>query len=313
MHIPVLLDRCLDLLGPALTEPGAVMVDATLGLGGHSEAFLERFPDLQLVGVDRDSQARAKSQERLARFGDRFTAQAGEHEQLESLLATINGGKINAILFDLGVSSMQLDEVERGFSYARDAPLDMRMNPDDELTAADILNTYSEQQLTRILREYGEEKFARQIARAIVRTRSTQEFTSTLQLVQLIRDTLPAPAMRKGGNPAKRTFQALRIEINREIAGLPAALDAAIAALVVGGRIAVISYHSLEDRIVKRAFVAQSTSTAPARLPVIPQDSLPSLRLLTRGAEVPSETEIVDNPRAASAKLRVAERVRGAA
>lgn len=313
MHIPVLLDRCVELLGPAINQPNAVMVDATLGLGGHSAVFLASFPDLTLVGVDRDPQALAMARERLAQFGERFVPRAGEHEQLGSLLATVNGGRVNAVLFDLGVSSMQLDEPQRGFSYSRDAPLDMRMNPGDPLSAADVVNTYSEADLVRVLRDFGEERSARRIAKAIVAARAAQPIDTTAQLASLVRDAIPAPAKRTGGNPAKRTFQALRIEINREIQGLPAALDAALAALVVGGRIAVISYHSLEDRIVKRRLAADSKESSPVRLPVIPDDARPSLRLLTRGAEVPSDTEISENPRAASAKLRAAERVRGVA
>lgn len=313
MHIPVLLDRCVELLGPAINRPNAVMVDATLGLGGHSAAFLASFPDLTLVGVDRDPQALAMARERLAQFGERFVPRAGEHEQLGSLLATVNGGRVNAVLFDLGVSSMQLDEPQRGFSYSRDAPLDMRMNPGDPLSAAVVVNTYSEADLVRVLRDFGEERSARRIAKAIVAARAAQPIDTTAQLASLVRDAIPAPAKRTGGNPAKRTFQALRIEINREIQGLPAALDAALAALVVGGRIAVISYHSLEDRIVKRRLAADSKESSPVRLPVIPDDARPSLRLLTRGAEVPSDTEISENPRAASAKLRAAERVRGVA
>lgn len=313
MHIPVLLDRCVELLGPAIDAPGAVLVDATLGLGGHSERFLESFPDLTLVGVDRDPAALAQASQRLAEFGDRFVPRAGEHEHLALLLATVNGGHVNAVLFDLGVSSMQLDEPERGFSYSREAPLDMRMNPGDTLTAAQIVNTYSEQQLVGVLRDFGEEKSARRIARAILAARDEKPISSTTELAELVREAIPAPAKRTGGNPAKRTFQALRIEINREIQGLPAAIDAALGALMVGGRIAVISYHSLEDRIVKRRFAKDSTESSPIRLPVIPDDSRPSLRLLTRGAEVPSDLEISENPRAASAKLRAAERVRGVA
>ncbi len=313
MHVPVLLDRCVELLGPAVNGPDAVMVDATLGLGGHSERFLESFPGLTLVGVDRDPDALAKASQRLALFGDRFRPLAGEHEHLASLLATINGGRVNAVLFDLGVSSMQLDEPERGFSYSRDTPLDMRMNPEDQLTAADVVNTYTEAQLVGVLRDFGEEKSARRIARAILAARAAKPIDSTTELAELVRDAIPAPAKRTGGNPAKRTFQALRIEINREIQGLPAAIDAALGAIVVGGRIAVISYHSLEDRIVKRRFAKDSTESSPIRLPVIPDDARPSLRLLTRGAEVPSDSEISENPRAASAKLRSAERVRGVA
>ncbi|MGB3675407.1 MAG: 16S rRNA (cytosine(1402)-N(4))-methyltransferase RsmH [Candidatus Nanopelagicales bacterium] len=313
MHVPVLLDRCVELLAPALDRPDAFMVDATLGLGGHSEKFLATFPDLTLIGVDRDPQALAKAQDRLAQFGERFVPLAGEHEHLAALLETVNGGRVHAVLFDLGVSSMQLDEPERGFSYSREAPLDMRMNPQDELTAAVIVNTYTEQQLVGVLRDFGEEKSARRISRAILAARAIKPITSTTELAELVREAIPAPAKRTGGNPAKRTFQALRIEINREIQGLPAAIDAALGAIVVGGRIAVISYHSLEDRIVKRRFAKDATESSPVRLPVIPDDARPSLRLLTRGAEVPSDLEISENPRAASAKLRAAERVRGVA
>jgi len=206
---------------------------------------------------------------------------------------------------------MQLDEPQRGFSYSRDAPLDMRMNPQDELTAAQIVNTYTEGELVGVLRDYGEERSARRVAKAIIAARKVAPITSTAELAELVRDAIPQAAKRTGGHPAKRTFQALRIEINRELQGLPAALDAALSALVVGGRIAVISYHSLEDRIVKRRFAADSKETSPIRLPVIPDDARPSLRLLTRGAEVPSDLEISENPRAASAKLRAAECVRG--
>ena len=313
MHVPVLLARCVELLGPALAKPDAIMVDATLGLGGHSETFLDAFPDLTLIGVDRDPVARAKSSHRLERFGKRFSARDCEHEHLAELLATIGGGKVDAILFDLGVSSMQLDEVDRGFSYSRDAPLDMRMNPADPVCAATLVNEASEGEIIRILRQNAQEKNARRIASAIVRRRSESLFVTTADLAQVVRDSIPAPAKRTGGNPSKRTFQALRIEVNRELVGLPNALDAAIGALPVGGRIAVMSYHSLEDRIVKRRFAQDTQINVPRGLPVIPDDSRPSLRLLTRGAEVPSDSEILDNPRAASAKLRAAQRVREAA
>ena len=211
MHVPVLLDRCIELLGPALSAPDAILVDATLGLGGHSEAFLSTFSDLTLVGVDRDPIALVKAGERLAKFGDRFVPRAGEHENLASLLATVNGGRINAILFDLGVSSMQLDEPSRGFSYSRDAPLDMRMNPQDELNAAQIVNTYSEAELVGVLRDFGEERSARRIAKAIIAARNNAPITSTAELAELVRDAIPQAAKRTGGHPAKRTFQALRI------------------------------------------------------------------------------------------------------
>ncbi len=313
MHVPVLLDQCVDILGPAVDHPDAVLLDATLGLGGHTEAFLERFGQLRVVGLDRDPVALEKASARLARFGSRFVPLAGEHEHLGELLKEINGGRLNAALFDLGVSSMQLDEPERGFSYAREAPLDMRMNPEDTLSAADVVNGYPPRELIRVLREYGEERSAGRIVDAIVRQRAVEPLTTTTQLAELVRNAIPAPAKRTGGNPAKRSFQAIRIEVNRELAGLPSAIDAALSALVVGGRIVVISYHSLEDRIVKRRFALDAKESSPVRLPVIPDDSRPQLQLLTRGAQVPFDEEISTNPRAASAKLRAAERVREAA
>lgn len=313
MHIPVMLDRCVELLAPALPDQGAVLVDATLGLGGHAEAFLTRFPQLRVIGIDRDPAALAKCAVRLARFAGRVTLVRGVHEEIGSLMGEHCDGKANAILFDLGVSSMQLDQPNRGFSYSREAPLDMRMNPDDSLTAAALVNSYPPGDLVRILRQYGEEKSAKRIVEAIVTARQVAPIESTTQLAQLISDAIPAPARRTGGNPAKRTFQALRIEVNRELAGLPVALDAGIAALVLHGRIAVMSYHSLEDRIVKRRFAAGAAVTSPVRLAVIPHDARPQLRLLTRGAEVPSSQELFDNPRAASVRLRGAERVREAA
>lgn len=313
MHIPVMQSRCVELLAPALARPGAVFVDATLGLGGHAAAVLAQFPEATVMGIDRDPIARQKASERLASFGERFVAVPGEHERLAEALASGGSERVNAILFDLGVSSMQLDETDRGFSYSRDAPLDMRMNPSDELNAATIVNEFTAAELTLILRRNAEERSAHRIAAAIVRRRERQPFTSTADLAQVVADAVPAPARRRGGNPAKRTFQALRIEVNRELVGLPTALDQAISSLLVGGRIVVISYHSLEDRAVKRRFAAEAKVNVPRGMPVIPDDSRPSLRLLTRGAEVPSDSEISDNPRAASAKLRAAERVREAA
>lgn len=313
MHVPVLLDRCVELLAPAVSGTDAVLIDATLGLGGHSEAFLERFPHLRVVGIDRDPQARSAAKERLARVGARFEARDGVHEDLASAIADVNDGRVNAVLFDLGVSSMQLDQPTRGFSYSRDAPLDMRMNPSDDIDAATIVNEYSQTELVEILRRNGEERSAPRIAAALVKRRAQRPFTSTADLAQVVSDAIPAPAKRRGGNPAKRTFQALRIEVNRELIGLPVALDQAIDALVVGGRIAVISYHSLEDRIVKRRLVADSRVSVPPSMPVIPDDSRPLLRLLTRGAEVPSDSETGTNPRSASAKLRAAEKLREAA
>lgn len=309
-HVPVLLARCLALLAPAVTEPGAVLVDATLGLGGHAEAFLAQFPQLRLVGLDRDPHALAASRERLAGFGQRVVAVHAVYDELPQVLAELGLGSVQGVLFDLGVSSMQLDEVDRGFSYARDAPLDMRMDTAAPLTAAEVVNTYPAARLAAVLREYGEERFARRIADRVVAARPV---TSTAQLAELVRDAIPAATRRTGGNPAKRTFQALRIEVNGELDALARALPAALAALAVSGRLVAMSYHSLEDRMVKRVLAAGATTTAPPDMPVVPASASPQLRLLTRGAESASPEEVAANPRAASVRLRAAERVRAAA
>ena len=312
-HVPVLLERCLSLLAPALERPGAVVVDATLGLGGHSEALLRRFPDVLLVGVDRDPEALAISARRLAEFGPRTMLVHAVYDELPRVLATVEHPRVDGVLFDLGVSSMQLDQAGRGFAYAQDAPLDMRMDPTTGITAAEVLNTYDVRELTRVLREYGEEKFARRIAETVVRERAREPFDSSARLVELVRASIPAPARRTGGNPAKRTFQALRIEVNAELAVLERALPAAIDALTVGGRIVVLSYQSLEDRIVKRALVSRATSHVPHDMPVVPEGHEPELRIVSRGSEKASPAEIEENPRAASVRLRAAERMREAA
>ena len=309
-HRPVMLQRCVELLGPALAVPGAVVVDATLGLGGHSEALLTAFPQVRLVALDRDRAALRLAGERLERFGERATLVPAVYDELPAVLARLGLPRVAGVLFDLGVSSMQLDEEERGFAYARDAPLDMRMDQGSGPSAADVLNTYPPGELVRVLRTYGEERFARRIVDAVVRRRATDPLTSSAQLVALIREALPQAAMRTGGNPAKRTFQALRIEVNGELTVLERALPAAVDALAVGGRIVVLSYHSLEDRLVKRVLTRGATHTAPAELPVVPERYQPRLRLLTRGAEQPSEAEVAENRRAAPARLRAAERVR---
>jgi 16S rRNA (cytosine1402-N4)-methyltransferase len=308
-----MLERVVDLLEPALGEPGSVVVDATLGLGGHAEAVLSRCPQAHLIGLDRDPDALRLAAERLAPFGDRVRPVHAVYDELPSVLADAEIRRVQGILFDLGVSSLQLDEAERGFAYSYDAPLDMRMDPTRGLTAADVLNTYPAGQLTRILREYGEERFARRIANAVVRERAKEPFSSSARLVELLRDAVPAASQRTGGHPAKRTFQALRIEVNGELDVLQRALPAAIDALAVGGRIVVMAYHSLEDRLAKRVLVRQATSTAPRDLPVELPEHRPVLRLLTRGAEVPTQDEIDLNPRAASVRVRAAERVREAA
>jgi 16S rRNA (cytosine1402-N4)-methyltransferase len=308
-HVPVLLDRVVALVAPALERPGAVLVDATLGLAGHAEAVLDRCPQAHLVGVDRDEHALVLAGERLAPYAGRTTLVHAVYDEIPDVLAEEGIGAVDGILFDLGVSSMQLDVRERGFAYAEDAPLDMRMDDTEGMTAAEVLNTYPVGELARILRSYGEEKFARQIARAIVQARESEPFSGSARLVQLLRDTIPAPARRTGGNPAKRTFQALRIEVNDELGALRRALPGAIDSIRVGGRVVVMSYHSLEDRLVKRAFAAGTTSAAPPDLPIVPDDQLPPLRSLTRGAEKASAEEIAENPRAASVRLRAVERI----
>ena len=313
IHVPVMRERVIALLAPALGEPGAVLVDATLGLGGHAEAALAAFPHLRLVGLDRDDQALDHSRARLQPFADRITLVHAVYDELPEVLADLGLHEVQGILFDLGVSSMQLDEAERGFAYAQDAPLDMRMDQTAGVTAADVLNTYSADDLARVLREYGEERFASRIAKRVVREREQAPFTSSARLVEIIRESIPAAARRTGGNPAKRTFQALRIEVNGELDALRRAIPAAIDALAVGGRIVVMSYQSLEDRIVKAALVDATTSPAPVGLPVIPEHLQPELRLLTRGAEVPTEAEIAENSRAASVRVRAAERTRSKA
>ena len=312
-HVPVFLERCCALLAPALERPNAVVVDATLGLGGHSEALLQRFPLVRLVGIDRDESALALSAQRLVPFASRTVLVHAVYDELPDVLEAAGLPRVDGILFDLGVSSMQLDQPQRGFAYSYDAPLDMRMDRSTGLTAADVLNTYAAGELARILRLYGEEKFASKIASAIVRERAREPFDTSARLVNLVRDSIPAPARRTGGNPAKRTFQALRIEVNAELDVLERALPAALDALNVGGRVVVLSYQSLEDRITKHAITARTVSDVPVDLPFVPAGHEPEFRLLTRGSELASEREIDTNPRAASVRLRAAERMREAA
>jgi 16S rRNA (cytosine1402-N4)-methyltransferase len=307
-HIPVLRDRVLALLAPALDQPGAVMVDATVGLGGHAEAVLATFPHVRVVGLDRDPRALAESARRLEPQAERLTLVHAVYDALPQVLNRLGLEVVQGVLFDLGVSSLQLDASERGFAYAKDVPLDMRMDQSTGRTAADVLNTYPADELARILREYGEERFARRIADRVVRERQHEPFAGSARLVELVRAAIPAASRRTGGNPAKRTFQALRIEVNGELSALERALPTAIDALAAAGRIVVLSYHSLEDRLVKRLFAAGAASTAPPDLPVVPAGHEPRLRLLTRGAERASESEVAANPRAASVRLRAAER-----
>jgi 16S rRNA (cytosine1402-N4)-methyltransferase len=310
LHRPVMRERVTALLAPALAEPGSVVVDATLGMGGHAEALLDACPGAQLVGLDRDPGALRLAGRRLERFGDRLRPVHAVYDELPEVLGTLGIARVQGILFDLGVSSWQLDETERGFAYRLDAPLDMRMDPTSGPTAADVLNQYSAEDLTRVLRDFGEERFARRIANSIVRERVRAPFTTSARLVELLRDAIPAASARTGGHPAKRTFQALRIEVNAELAAWSAALPAAVDALAVGGRIVVLSYHSLEDRIAKQLFVRGARSSTPAGLPVELPGHAAYLRLLTRGAEVASEQEVEANPRSTSVRLRAAERVR---
>ncbi|HYY10398.1 MAG TPA: 16S rRNA (cytosine(1402)-N(4))-methyltransferase RsmH [Kineosporiaceae bacterium] len=309
-HVPVLRERCVALLAPALVEPGSVVVDATLGLGGHSQALLERCPAATLVGIDRDPQALELAGRRLAPFGARVRLVHAVYDEIPEVLERLGVPQVQGVLFDLGVSSLQLDEADRGFAYAVDAPLDMRMDPTTGVTAADVLNTYDERELARVLREYGEERFAGRIARAVVRERSREPFTTSARLVEIVRANVPAATRRVGGHPAKRTFQALRIEVNGELEVLGRAVPAAVDALAVGGRVVVLAYHSLEDRITKQTLAAGATSTSPPGLPVELPEHAPRLRLLTRGSEEASKAEVAENPRAASVRLRAAERVR---
>jgi 16S rRNA (cytosine1402-N4)-methyltransferase len=311
IHTPVLLERTIELLSPALAGPDAVLVDATLGMAGHSAAFLERFPRLTLVGIDRDTDALAIAGERLAEFGDRVHLVHAVYDEFADVLARLDIPEVSGILFDLGVSSLQLDRVERGFSYSKDAPLDMRMDASAEQTAAVILATYSESELRRIFYEYGDEKLAPRFASRIVERRVDRPLETSAELVELIIAATPAAAQR-AGHPAKRVFQALRIEVNQELAVLERAIPAAIDSLAVGGRIVVLAYQSLEDRIVKRELQARAASTAPRGLPVELPEHKPELRLLVRGAELASDDEKVRNPRATPVRLRAAERLRNA-
>jgi 16S rRNA (cytosine1402-N4)-methyltransferase len=312
IHIPVMLDRTLELLSPALERPGAVLVDATLGMAGHAAAFLERFPELTLVGLDRDQDALAIAGERLSSFGDRVHLVHTVYDQFADAIAGLGITEVDGVLFDLGVSSLQLDRVERGFSYSKDAPLDMRMDATSPVTAEQIIAEYSETDLRRIFRDYGEERLAPRYAQKIVERRSSKPFHRSGDLVDVISAATPVAIQRKG-HPAKRVFQALRIEVNQELAALERAIPAAIESLAVGGRIVVLAYQSLEDRLVKRAFAAGSSSSSPAGLPVELPEHAPVLKLLVRGAELASAEEQDVNPRSIPVRLRAAERIRRAA
>jgi 16S rRNA (cytosine1402-N4)-methyltransferase len=309
LHTPVFLERTIELLAPAISHPGAVLVDATLGMGGHAEALLKRFPELTLVGLDRDTDALRLAGDRLAPFADRLHLVHTVYDHIDDALDSLDIPSVSGILFDLGVSSLQLDRVERGFSYSKDAPLDMRMDATSPLTAETVLAEYSEAELRRIFYEFGEEKLAPRYARKIVQARELEPFTRSAQLVELIIAATPA-AVQRSGHPAKRVFQALRIEVNQELSVLSRAIPAAIDSLEVGGRMVVLAYQSLEDRIVKRILSARSSSTAPAGLPVELPEHRPELKLLVRGAEQASEDERISNPRATPVRLRAVERLR---
>jgi len=312
-HVPVMLDEVRELLAPALDQAGAVLVDATLGRAGHTMALLAAHPELTVIAIDADQAAIDAARPLLHADLSRVTLVHAFYDQIPSVLAGLGIRAVQGFLFDLGVSSPQLDEPDRGFSYSQDAPLDMRMDREAPLTAAEVVNTYPAARLARVISEYGEERFARRIADALVRERQRAPLTSTARLAEIVRDSIPAPARRTGGNPAKRTFQALRIEVNDELGTLRRAIPAALDAVATGGRIVVLAYHSLEDRIVKREFTARATDSTPPGLPVPLDSARPQFKLLTSGAKRPSEAELAANPRAASARLRAAERIRAAA
>ena len=321
-HVPVMAGRVTALLVPALAAPAAsgrppVLVDATLGRAGHARALLEACPGLLLIGIDADETAIEHGSLLAARYPGQVTLAHAFYDQIAAIGAGAGHRRVQGVLFDLGVSSPQLDDTSRGFSYSQDAPLDMRLDSSAGLTAARVVNEYPVNELARVLSEYGEERFARRIAEAVAAERAREPVTTTLRLSAIVKDAIPAAARRTGGNPAKRTFQALRIEVNDELGALRRALPAALDLLSPGGRFVALAYHSLEDRLVKRELVARSADPAPPGLPVRADDVLPGtgprFRLLTRGAERPDSEEVTGNPRAASARLRAAERIREAA
>jgi 16S rRNA (cytosine1402-N4)-methyltransferase len=309
-HEPVMLERTLELLAPALSKDSAVLVDCTLGLGGHSEAFLKAFPKLTVLGIDRDQSALALAKDRLGVFGDRVLYFHGTYDQIAEALAEHELVDADAILMDLGVSSMQIDSKERGFAYSFDAPLDMRMDLESGSSAATLIAEASELELARIFKEYGEERFASRIAQELVSRRKLAPIVSSKQLAEIVADVVPFIPGKSSGHPAKRVFQALRIAVNEELEILERAVPEAIDALAVGGRLLVLAYHSLEDRIVKQAIARSATSSAPVELPFELPEHAPVLKLLVKGAEKASLEEIAMNPRSASVRLRAAEKIR---
>ena len=303
-------DRCVELLSPSiLASANPVVVDATLGLGGHSEALLEKFSHLTVIGIDRDSQALEKARHRLAAFGDRFKSAHSVFDQLTNVIEDCGISHINGVLFDLGVSSMQLDETSRGFSYSHDAPLDMRMDQSRGVTAFEIINSYQPGELVRILRVYGEEKFATRIVENIVKARAIAPLNSTIELAAIVKESIPAATRRTGGNPAKRTFQALRIAVNDELGAIERAIPQALERIVVGGRVVVMSFQSLEDRIIKEEFAEASTSKSPRALPIELPEFAAKFKLVFNSSEKPTDIEVEENSRAASVRLRAIERV----
>jgi 16S rRNA (cytosine1402-N4)-methyltransferase len=309
-HISVMLDRCIELLSPTvLLNEKPVIVDCTLGLGGHTEALLEKFPTLTIIGIDRDQIALDRASARLARFGDRFKSAHAIFDQIDNVVASHGFREVNGVLFDLGVSSIQLDEVDRGFSYSQDAPLDMRMDRIRGITAAEIVHTYAPGTLVKILRTFGEEKFATRIVENIVKARAKAPLNSTQELAELVKASIPAATRRTGGNPAKRTFQALRIEANDELGAISRALPIALDLLTIGGRVVVLSFQSLEDRIVKELFVEKATSKTPRNLPVDLPEFAAKFALVSKSGETPSDQELEANPRSASVRLRAIEKV----
>jgi 16S rRNA (cytosine1402-N4)-methyltransferase len=309
-HISVMRDTCVDLLTPAINKSETpVVVDATLGLGGHSEALLKSNPNLVLIGIDRDLDAIVKAKNRLAKYENRVKLNHAIFDEISEVVNSFGINKVDGILFDLGVSSMQLDQSDRGFSYSQDAPLDMRMDRSTGITASEIINTYAPGELVRILRTYGEEKFATRIVENIVKERAKAPLNSTAQLATLVKESIPAATRRTGGNPAKRTFQALRIETNDELGAVNRAIPQALELLKVGGRLVVMSFQSLEDRIVKEIFAQATTSGTPRDLPIDLPEFAAKFALVVRGSVLPSEAEIAANSRAQSVRLRAIERL----
>ncbi|QMV85013.1 16S rRNA (cytosine(1402)-N(4))-methyltransferase RsmH [Corynebacterium hindlerae] len=318
-HVPVMRDRMAELLRPGVEKLAAhaVLIDGTLGAGGHTEHFLKTLPQVSVIGIDRDPQALADATERLSPFKDRFV---GVQTRFDGLAQAVDNGEgeiferareygIAGALFDLGVSSMQLDQAERGFAYKVDAPLDMRMDPTKGITAADVLNTYDHGQLAHVLKAYGDERFAGKIASAVLREREKEPFTNSARLVELLYATIPAATRRAGGHPAKRTFQALRVEVNGELDALRNVIPQVCDRLAVGGRVVFMSYQSLEDKIVKKALAELTTSKTPPGLPMDLPGTAPQFTLVTRGAETATESEIAENPRSAPVRVRAAERI----